>query len=72
MSEPGDEVEEKQEPAHMEGFETEYTPRENGRSRGRGRLNSMIEEGAKDFFVFLRHSTLSPLGVYTSTGTSPM
>lgn len=61
MSEPGDEGEEKQEPAHMEGFQTEYAPRENGRLRRRG-LNKAIEEGAEGFF--LRYSTLSPLGIH--------
>jgi len=29
-----------------------------------GELNRVVEEGAEGFFVFLRHSTLSPLGIH--------
>lgn len=55
-----DEVEEKQEPAHMEGFETEYTPRENGRSRGRrGRGAEQRDRGGCEGFLRLP-ATLYP------------
>lgn len=54
-----DEGKEKQEPAHMGGFETEYAPRENGRSRGR------VSSSSCDTLPFLP-------SVYTSTGASSM
>lgn len=43
-------------PYTWKASKTEYTPRENGRSRRRG-LNRTVEKGAEGFFVFLRHST---------------
>lgn len=71
--EPRDEGEEKQKPAHMEGFETKYTPRKNGRSRRRaakGGGGGAAKQGGRgvwgEFLRFpaLRHSTLSPLGIH--------